>query len=277
MEDNKPAGIIDPTNQRPANPVKYFAQWKSTEKCFVFYDKVNKIKDVHLPMPFTFIPLAKAICIKGYNEPEQMSLISNEVEDQSKDILIVRGYVKGKKAKVLAKGLWADIKKDVTALDGSWTESIYGAAKDAKGNLELINVQLNGSGITHWFSFLKENKIFGSAVTIKEFSNEKKGVNKYHAPKFELMKISEKTNLQAAELQKQILAYLKEYYASNEADSEETAEQPATTAKQAAPTAKTQSSKSETPFKGNPKEAHTITETEEEEDIHANDGAPNEF
>lgn len=239
MEDNKPKGLIDPTNEGPKNPAVYFASWKSTEEGFVHYDKVNKTNIV-IPLPFTFIPLAKAVCIKGYNEPKKTSYISNEVKDPKKDPFVIRAYNNvTKKSSIAFTGLWESISEAVKASDGAWTESIYAAAKDANGNLQIVNIQLNGSGITHWFDFIKANKIFGNAVTVKEFSNEKKGSNKYKAPVFSITKISESTSIKAAPLQQEILAFLEEYWAKNKAD------------ESAANTAKPEQAKSE-PSKAQP-------------------------
>lgn len=269
-EKEKPQGLIDPTNQGPKNPAKYFAQWKSTEQTFVYYDKAQK-KNILLKLPFTFIPLAKAVCIKGYYEPDKMSYVSNEVSNPKTDPFVIKAYNNiTKKNHVAFTGLWENISKDVKAVDGAWTESIYGAAKDEKGKLQVINVQLNGSGITHWFDFLKDNKIWGSAITVKGFTNEKKGSNKYVAPTFSLMKIGEKSNLEAAELQKEVLAYLAEYYAKNSS---------APTPVVASTDKPVTSDKA--PFvKGTPKEAqHSIdTMAEEMADINFGDpDAPEEF
>jgi len=223
MEPNsEPQGRINPTNTVPPNPAKYFANWKSTKNCFVYYDKATRTKDVEIPLPFSFIVLARCVCLKGYNEPEGCSYISNEVKDPNKDKFTVRVYNNAtKKSKVFISGLYKDISKETKAVGADWTESVYIAVKNAQGELEIANLQLNGSGITHWFDFTKENDVWTSSIHVKSFSNEKKGINKYTAPIFLAGTINKETDIKAAELQRKILSYLDGYFKLN-ADGEET-------------------------------------------------------
>jgi len=217
METNsEPQGRINPTNTAPPNPAKYFAQWKSTKNCFVYYDKATKTKDVEIPLPFSFIVLARCVSLKGYNEPEGCSYISNEVKDPNKDKFTVKVYNNAtKKSKVFISGLYKDISKETKAVGADWTESIYIAVKNTQGELEIANLQLSGSGITHWFEFMKQNNIWTSSIHVKSFSSEKKGINKYSAPIFLAGKINKETDVKAGELQKNILSYLDGYFKLN--------------------------------------------------------------
>jgi hypothetical protein len=213
MDNNtEPQGRINPTNSFPPNPAKFFASWSSTKECFEIYNKETKLKEL-IPLPFIFLPLERCICLKGYNEPDKVSYISNEIKDLKNGIFTVKGY-NGitKKSSVVLTGTWEAIKKDAKAIGADWTESIYIAVKNKEGKLELANVQLNGSGITHWFEFLKAVDVWTHAVCVKEFSKEQKGINKYNAPLFSAMKIKKETDIEAAALQKQIMAYLSEYF-----------------------------------------------------------------
>jgi len=222
METQEPQGRVNPTDQGPVNPAAYFAEWNSTEQCFSYYDKKEK-KTVLLPLPFTFLPLHRGVCVKGYSDPENTSYISNEVKNTNTDIMCVRAYNNvTKKSSVYCSGLWNDIKDTVKLKLGGktgWSESFYSAVKNpTTKKLELINVQLNGSGLTHWRDFIKSNDIWSNAVHVKEFTNEKKGVNKYFAPKFTCVKIKKETDIEAAVLQKEIIAFLTAYYAKNKAE-----------------------------------------------------------
>lgn len=215
MEDNQPQGRVNPTNSGPKNPSAYFAEWNSTKQCFSYYDKPSK-KDVLLPLPFIFIPLSRGVCIKGYDEPNNTSLISNEVKEIENDVFTVKAYNNiTKKSHVAFVGTWEEIKDKVKAAKGSWTESLHVAVKDDTGKLILANLQLNGSGMKHWFEFLKTVDIWSTAVCVKEFTNEKKGAVNYHSPVFSAVKIKKETDIEAAVLQKEILAYLDVYYAKN--------------------------------------------------------------
>ena len=48
MEKDEPQGRVNPTNQGPVSPARFFCEWSSTEQCFVYYDKATK-KNVKLP------------------------------------------------------------------------------------------------------------------------------------------------------------------------------------------------------------------------------------
>lgn len=230
METPEQQGRVNPTNQGTPNPAKYFAEWNSTEQCFSYWDKAEK-KNILIPLPFTFLPLHRGVCIKGYSDPENTSYLSNEVKDINKDILNVRAYNNGtKKNTAFCSGLWNDIKDKVKIKLGGktgWSESLYSAVKNpTTKKLELVNVQLNGSGLTHWRDFIKDNDIWANAVQVKEVTNEKKGVNKYFAPKFSCVKIKKETDIEAAVLQKQIIAFLTDYYAKNASNTESSTAEP---------------------------------------------------
>jgi len=219
MENTEqPQGRVNTSTSAAPNPAKYFAEWKSDKKGFEYYDKVNKTR-VLIPLPFTFIPLERCISVKGYNEPEQASYSSNELKHDNalKGVFTVRKYDNAiKKSSVFKAGKYEDIKIECKSRSAKWTESIYIAVKGENGKLELANLQLNGSGITHWFDFTKNNNIFAGAVSVKKTTTEKKGKNEYLAPVFEFIKIKPETDIEAAVLQKQILEYLDDYYKKNE-------------------------------------------------------------
>jgi len=232
MDNNteQPQGRVNPTTSAPPNPAKFFAEWSSTNECFMIYNKETKKKEP-IPLPFTFIPLERCICLKGYNDDEKTSYISNEVKSSremtSTEVFHIRAYNNvTKKSNLVLSGTWDVINKQAKAMGADWTESIYIAYKNKANKLELANVQLNGSGITHWFDFLKSTDVWSNAVTIKEFTKEKKGINNYNAPKFSAVKIKKETDIEAAVLQKQILAYLSEYYTRSGVQSTEVSKVP---------------------------------------------------
>lgn len=216
--NEQPEGRTPPPGSFLKNPAAYFAEWSSANKCFSYYDKETK-KKVLIPLPFTFIVVDKLVTVKGYNEPENTGYDSNEVYNPKKEEFIVRArnnYTK--KTTIYIRGLWENIKEKCNAVDAAWTESVYIGVKDEKGELILANLQLNGSGMTHWFDFLKSNDIWSTAVQVNGFSNEKKGTNNYVAPIFETIKISKETNDKATALQKHLRAYLSTYFAKDHAD-----------------------------------------------------------
>lgn len=234
--ENKPKGRTAPANSGTPNPAKIFIQWKSKNKAFSYYNK-EKEEDVLLPMPFSFIPLAKASTVKGYNHKKNKTYIANEVDDLATSIIVVNSYnTQTKERKEEHRGLYKDIKEDFDQ-NIKFTDSIYAAIKNKKGELSLVNIQLNGAGLHHWFDFIKKNNIWATAVKCDGFTNEINGKVEYCAPLYKAEAISEADDIKAAELQEEINAYLAKYYADNAAKNGQTAP----------PAAKSESDKSSKP------------------------------
>lgn len=224
MEDNKPQGRESiNTNSGPKNPAKYFAEWDSTNKCFTYWDKENK-KNVPIPLPFTFIPLAGAVRVAGYNHPESMKYGSNEIDlsEIKETPLVVRGYNNvTKKSHVAITGLWEDIKVFCKSHKIDYTESMYVAVRpvgDPKGKLILANIQISTSGYGNLKDIKKENDLSKVGLQVKSFTEEKNGSVKFHSPVYSTINIKPETDAEAAVLQKEIKAYLKEYYAKNKSE-----------------------------------------------------------
>lgn len=212
--DNKPQGRINPGTEASPNPSKMFIQWKSKNAQFYYYDKETK-EDVLLKMPFTFIPLSICSTVKGYNHKKTKTFIANEVKNLTTDVLTVTSYNNvTKEKKVEYKGLYSEI-KDNFDQNIKFTISLYAGIKDDKGKLKLVNIQLNGAGLHHWFDFTKSTDIWKNAVKVAKSTDEKNGDVTYKAPVYEALKISQEMDIEAAILQKEIENYLKEYLAKN--------------------------------------------------------------
>ncbi len=214
MSDQKPQGRTAPPNEGLVNIAKIFIQWKSKNEKFSYYSKEKEV-DVMLPMPFTFIPLHVCHTVKGYNHKKTKTFIANEVENLSTDVLTLTSYNNvTKERKIESKGLYADIKEGFDQ-NVKFTESIYAALKNKKGELSIVNLQLNGAGLHHWFDFIKKNDIWKGSVKVTETTDEKNGDVKYKAPVYEIDKISQADDIKAGELQGQIKEYLAKYFAKN--------------------------------------------------------------
>ena len=83
--------------------------------------------------------------------------------------------------------------------------------------MTLVNLQLNGAALFHWFEFAKKNDIWSNAIKVEKDTDEKNGAVKYKAPVYELSGISDEDDIEAGKLQTEIESYLKEYYAKNRA------------------------------------------------------------
>ena len=51
---------------RVTNPTSYFLEWKSKEKEFEYYDRVDKEKK-RIPIPFSFLFLDERHTVSGYS------------------------------------------------------------------------------------------------------------------------------------------------------------------------------------------------------------------
>lgn len=212
METEK-TGRRKPDNQVLTNPAQYFIQWKSKDESFNYYNKETK-KDVKMPKPFVFIPLFMAYTLKGYNQKKQKSYISNEIENLDNDILCIRSYDVAKNSNTEWTGTFKEV-KEVMDDNIKYTISLYAAIKSKKGEMTLVNLQLNGAALFHWFEFAKKNDIWSNAIKVERDTDEKNGAVSYKAPVYELASISPEDDAKAGELQSTIEAYLKEYFAKN--------------------------------------------------------------
>lgn len=213
-EKEQSEGRVNPTNELPKNPSEFFLNWKSKEKKFVYYDKKNE-KDVSMPFPLEFIPLFKCVSIRGYNHKKTKTYISNEIKDLNTDYLVVNSYNNvTKERKKEWAGYYAEIKENLDQ-NCKFTVSLYAAIKRKKGGMALVNFQLNGAGLHHWFDFERENNIWKGSIKVSKMTQEKNGDVDYNAPVYEIAPISKEDDIEAARLQKVITAHLNEYFARN--------------------------------------------------------------
>lgn len=201
------------------NVAKRFYQWDGDNSGFKYFDKTlgekdaeGKIKgqNVTTPLPFTFLVLDSLVTVKGYNEPESKGYWSNEVRDVTKDLMTVKS-----KTGVEMTGTWKQIKEKLSSKGAEYTQSVYIGIKDAAGKLEIANIQLKGAALNAWIDFLKKVKINEIAVSVKTSVSKKKGKVVYQEPVFTAIKINEKTNQEAIELDKELQIYLTAYLAKN--------------------------------------------------------------
>jgi hypothetical protein len=215
MENQEKTGRKKPDNQSLTNPAKVFIQWKSKEEAFIYYNKETK-KDVKMPKPFVFIPLSMCYTLKGYNQKKMKSYIANEIENIDTDIISIKSYDASKNSNVEWTGTFKEV-KEIMDDNIKYTISLYAAIKSKKGEWTLVNLQLNGAALFHWFEFAKKNDIWSSAIKVEKDTDEKNGAVKYKAPVYEISDISKEDDVKAGELQVEIEAYLKEYFKKNRA------------------------------------------------------------
>lgn len=221
VKQTKPKNMSrsNPTEDSKAiNPAVKFYEWSGSEGKLKYYDKETK-KSVLLDLPFTFLPLRRCVAVKGYNGDTESSYWSNEVKDTRTEVLVVQsatGTGDKRKIRTEAVGLYKDIKDKIKGMGVKYVESLYIASYDAKGKLELCNIQIKGSMLRPWGDLAKANNIWTSAIKIDSFVENKKGGIKFRVPVLKVIsKIKPETNDAAIELDKDIEAYLDAYFAKN--------------------------------------------------------------
>lgn len=169
------------------NPATRFLEWKSNDRCFAYYDK-EKGENIKVELPFKFQFLEHFHVVKGFSDAEQTGIYSNEVMFTSKEPLTVKTY----NGKTIAEGLYSDIRAKVRDAGGKYHKSIY----VVDGNGDIINLQVKGSVVSAWSTFLDGDKKLGIAgnggkveshwIEINKAQDLKKGATKYSVPVFEI-------------------------------------------------------------------------------------------
>jgi hypothetical protein len=200
----------NPNQTRPSNPAKIFIEWagKSDQGYLFFYDKEAKEKK-QLKFPFPFVLLDEVSVIKGFNEPLNCGVYSNEIRDTTKEIL----HVKSHKPGVLFKGLYQEIKNDIKAAGAKYNKSIY-IAITGKTGTQIGNLCLKGVGFSAWVDFCKKNNtdIYSQGIVITGAHEVVTKLGKFMAPTFAIEAIDGAKDDAAGELQKVLKAYFTEYF-----------------------------------------------------------------
>jgi hypothetical protein len=169
---------------RVTNPTSYFLEWKSKEKEFEYYDRVDKEKK-RIPIPFSFVYLDERHAVSGYSDRYKTGIYSNEVDKYSlgKQPLTVKA---GKD--LLCIGIYKDIKADVDAHGGHYVRSIYGVAwlNGVNNEPSLVNIKLKGAATQAWGDFggTSFKKFVSNEIVIATATDEKKGSVKFSRPVF---------------------------------------------------------------------------------------------
>lgn len=182
-----------------------------------WYDK-DAGKHVKVALPFTFLLLDELSTVKGWHDPSESGIYSNEVRDTRQDVLVVRAFKGGE----LASGVYKSISDRIKAQGGHYCASLYLAYKEGD-ELRIGNLSLKGAAAGTWMEFKKaapakkdangksQRAYFVDAVTISDFDQMKKGATVYRVPKFALKPTSAETNLQAVALDAELQAFLADY------------------------------------------------------------------
>ena len=175
-------GFLDRPVTKSANPTSKFLEWKSDEKCFSYYDKENKT-NVKVPLPLHFIVLEEYHTVKGFSDADQTGIYANEVLQISAEKMEVKTF----KGRVIAKGIYNEIKQNVNAGGGTYHKSMY--VVNEKG--ELVNISFKGAVVSKWSKFTEKGqfkRLKSEWVKIETVEEHQKGKVKYTTPNFEFSK-----------------------------------------------------------------------------------------
>lgn len=207
----------NPNENSNPNPATRWFEWNGEAGSVRYYDKDAK-KNIDVGADFTFMLLDQLGCVRGWHEPSESGIYSNEVKDTRQDVLIVKAFkLKGAS---LAEGLYKDIKDRVNTLGGQFVANCYIAFTTESGSLALGSLRFKGASLGAWMEFTKAHRseLFDKAVQIDGFTEGKKGRITYRMPKFALAVVSDEENRVAAKLDAALQSYLKGYLAKNTQD-----------------------------------------------------------
>lgn len=170
---NRKSAFLTPQS----NPSKKTIKWKSTDKCFSYYDTEQKTQ-VQVLLPFKFLVLDELHAVSGWNDSSSSAIYSNEVKFISKENVIVKSFKGGE----IARGIYKEIKDKIVMNGGHYVKSIYVMLEDGT----LANLQLKGSAVSKWSDFTQKtrSRLADEWVEVKTVKEDKKGGVKFNVPEF---------------------------------------------------------------------------------------------
>lgn len=171
-------GFLKREVTKTTNPTSKFLEWKSNNKSFSFFNKELK-QNVEVKLPLTFIVLEEYHKISGFSDSDQTGIYSNEVLQIGTEELEVRTH----KGRIIASGIYKNIKGAVNAAGGNYHKSIYAVTKEG----ELINISLKGAAVSKWSKLVEKGawkRLSDEWISIESAEDHKKGMVKYSTPNF---------------------------------------------------------------------------------------------
>jgi hypothetical protein len=205
----------NPHENGTPNPAVRWFEWNGENGIVRYFDKDAK-QNVDVGADFTFVLLDELGCVRGWHEPSQSGIYSNEVKDTRQDVLIVKSFKGGQ----LAEGLYKDIKDRVNTVGGQFNANCYIAFKNGGGDLSIGSLRFKGAALGTWMEFRKAHRseLYSKAVRIKGFTEGKKGRITFRMPILEIVDVSVADDRAAQRLDKQLQDYLAGYLKKTKRD-----------------------------------------------------------
>ena len=193
-----------------SNPTSKYFKWKSMDKQFSYYDKEAE-ENVKVDLPLKFVFLQHYHTVKGWNDASQSGIWSNEVYYIGSEPMNVRAFKGG----TIVKGIYKDIKEDITRAGGKYHRSVYVMLEDGT----IANLSFKGAVVREWSEFMKNNQslVDNQWVEIKSAKDQKKGSIKYSTPDFALgANLTKKDIIAADNAAATLKEYLDQYFKKDE-------------------------------------------------------------
>lgn len=196
---------LERPERKNSNPATKFLEWKSNDQCFSYWDR-DKKENVLVPLPLKFVILEHYHTVKGWNDKSQSGIYANEVSFTGSEELEVKSFKGGP----IAKGIYKEIKQQITEAGGQYHRSIYAVTTD----LEIVNISLKGAAVSEYSKFIDvngDNFFTQNWVEVAEHVEGKKGAVKYWSPVFKkstAIKEVEKIRPYAVKLQEYMNDYM---------------------------------------------------------------------
>ena len=196
-----------PAGNTPS-PVTRWFELDGAEGGVRYYDKEKK-EQIEVGKKFGFILLDQLAVVKGWHEPSESGITSNEVRDTKAERLIVRAFKGGD----LAEGFYSEIRDRIKAVGGHYTCNLYLASKSGD-DLKLGCLQIKGAALNAWVEFKKASgeAVWKQSISITGWTDGKNGSVKYKTPVFKLTPITKESDDKAGEIQETLKAYHTEYF-----------------------------------------------------------------
>ncbi len=202
-----------PQNSEP-NPAQRWHEWSGSEGKIRYYDREKK-EQVDIGEKFSFILLDQLACVKGWHDPSESGIFSNEVRDTRAEAMIVKTF----SGITIAEGFYKQNRDKIAAAGGKFTTNLYIAYKDGE-DLKIGSLQFSGAALNAWVDFSRacRKDLYEKAIVINGSDEGKKGRVVFRTPKFSTVDISKEKNNQAIALDQQLQAYLEGYFKRTHVD-----------------------------------------------------------
>lgn len=167
------------------SPVERYLDWKPKKPEFLYYDKEAEENVSFSSIDIIFI--THAYHVTGWSSEYDSPLHSNLVTNASKQPMkvIATKNANNSQVRVIANGLWTDIKAAVAEDDGKWTRAFFCLANTGEnGAFELVKIDFSASGlatinnIIDPFNPSEEN--FNTVYTLEKGLQKKKKGTKFY-------------------------------------------------------------------------------------------------